>query len=326
MSKDILAQAETQIASIHSADNPAAVYLAGLAPTSRRVMENALRTILRLLLKQEVDHYAVLAASWPALRYQHTQAIRAQLLEADYSAGSVNRMLAALRGVLKECWRLGLMSAEDYRRAVDLKPARGETIPAGRDLGQGEILALVGACNADANTVGGIRDAAIIGLLYTGGLRRAELVALDLADINRSTGAIKVTGKGNKQRLVYAIDGAWAALQDWLAARGDPPGKLFLPVNKGGQITYSRGLTAQTVYDLLKRRAAQAGVRDFSPHDFRRTFVGDLLDRGVDIVTVQKMAGHASVTTTGRYDRRGEQVKQQAAAKLHFPYQRRRWD
>ncbi len=74
---------------------------------------------------------------------------------------------------------------------------------------------------------------------------------------------------------------------------------------------------------MLTRRAADAGVKRFSPHDLRRTFVGDLLDAGADISVVAKMAGHSSVNTTARYDRRPEQAKQQAAEMLHVPYRRR---
>lgn len=98
---------------------------------------------------------------------------------------------------------------------------------------------------------------------------------------------------------------------------------LFLAINKGGKIQHGRRVTPQAIYNLLTKRAESARVKHFSPHDLRRTFVGDLLESGADIAIVAKMAGHADVSTTARYDRRPEQAKQKATLLLHIPYQRK---
>ncbi len=81
-------------------------------------------------------------------------------------------------------------------------------------------------------------------------------------------------------------------------------------------------MTDQAVLDILRQRGSEAQIPSFSPHDFRRTFISNLLDRGADISTVQKLAGHASPVTTARYDRRGEAAKRKAANLLHTPYLR----
>ncbi|MDP9375207.1 MAG: site-specific integrase [Chloroflexota bacterium] len=79
-------------------------------------------------------------------------------------------------------------------------------------------------------------------------------------------------------------------------------------------------MTSHAIYNVLAERQAEAGVAKLSPHDFRRTFIGDLLDRDIDLARVQQLAGHASPLTTARYDRRPEAGKRRAVEVLHFPY------
>ena len=300
--------------------NAAAVYLASLALGSRRTMRDALNFIAAMLTDGEAD---ALTLHWAALRFQHTAAIRSKLAET-YRAATANKMLSALRGVLKTSWRLGQMSADDYNRAADIASVSGETVVKGRALASGEIDALMTACLND-ETAAGARDAAIIALLRVGGLRRAEICALNVDDYDAASGALVIRGKRNKERAGYVTNGAKEALEDWLATRGGEPGALFCPVSKGGTIILRR-MYPEAIFNLLHKRAAQAGVKDLSPHDFRRTFVSDLLDAGADIATVQKLAGHANVQTTARYDRRGEQAKRKAVALLHVPYRRRAFE
>lgn len=297
--------------------HPAAVYLASLANGSKRTMRQALDTIAGLL----VNNADAAAVDWSRVRYQHTQAIRARLAE-DYSPATVNKMLCALRGTLKAAWQLGLMSAEDYHKAASVESVNGETVLAGRDLSPGEIAALMAACENDTSPAGA-RDAAIIALMYVWGLRRAEVITLDLADYDTQAERLLIRGKRNKQRYSYPQNGEGRALADWLKVRGSAEGALFMPITKGGNIQ-PRRMADQVIYNMLEKRAGEAGVAKFSPHDLRRTCVGDYLDAGVDLATVSKIVGHESVNTTARYDRRPEEAKKRAAAKLHVPYSGRK--
>jgi site-specific recombinase XerD len=296
-------------------EHPALVYLARLAPGSRPAMRAALDTIAALLTGGVRDHRTL---AWPALRYQHTQAARAALADR-YAPATANKALAALRGVLKECWRLGLVDADAYARAIDLPAVRGRALPRGRKLAGAELGALLAACRADAPPTGP-RDAALLAVLYGAGLRRAELAGLDLVDYDAASGALTVrAGKGRQDRLAYLGADARRELAGWLQLRGARAGALFHPIARGGAIQREKRLTAPAVRYLLARRAAQAGVAACSPHDLRRSFISDLLDAGVDLSTAQRLAGHASPQTTARYDRRGEAAKRAAAERLTLP-------
>jgi integrase len=292
--------------------NPVVIYLARLSPRSRRTYSGDLAAIARVVTGRDM---APAALDRSGIRYTHAQAIRTALAER-YSPASANRMLAALRGVLQEAWRLGLLTAEEFERACDLSPVRGQTLPAGRSLASGELRALFEACRGKL----GARDAALLSICYGAGLRRSEAVALDLADFDPESGSLAVRhGKGNKERIAYASNGALAALKAWVSIRGCEAGPLFVPVAKGGLVGHKR-LTDAAVFRAFSALGRRAGVASFTPHDLRRTFISDLLDAGADIATVAHLAGHANVRTTARYDRRPEATKRRASSMLHVPY------
>ena len=294
---------------------PAAVYLAQLKQSSRRPQKQALDLVASLLTSGTAD---CLTLNWAAIRYQHTAAVRGRLLDR-YAPATANRILSALRGVLEQTWLLGQMSAEDYHRAARLSPVIGETLPAGRELSPEEIASLIQNCIEDRSPIG-IRDAAIISILFGAGLRREEITKLNLDDYNPEDPKFVIRGKRSKQRIAYLGDGALAALMTWLELRGKDAGPLFVSVKRGGTLRHGRKLSPQSIYYLLKVRAKRAGVKPFTPHDLRRTFVSRLLDAGVDIAIVAKMAGHSNIQTTARYDRRPEEAKQRAAKLIQIPY------
>jgi len=165
------------------------------------------------------------------------------------------------------------MSADDYGRIKNVAPMRGSRLPAGRSLSSGELAALLDACERgehptkrqrkQSNSVSGVRDAALLGVLYIGGMRRSEVAELKLEDYDAESGAIKVRGKGNKERPVYISGAAGEALADWLELRGDHAGMLFLPVRKSGAIYKEDKVTDSAIYKALRKRALQAGVKSF---------------------------------------------------------------
>jgi len=278
-------------------------------------MRTALRTIATVI-DPTADE---LSFPFQRLDHAHVSAIRSRLAERHAPATS-NRMLAALRGVIKAAFKLGLIDADHRERACSIDPVRGSRVVKGRALSQGELRALFEVC--EPSSPGGARNAVLIALLYGCGLRRAEAVALDLEHFDTTTGRLVVSGKGNKERHVFVNNGSREALDAWLAHRGDQPGPLFMPVNKGGRVLHRR-MADQAVAELVVRLARKANVATFSPHDLRRSMISDMLDAGADIVAVAALAGHSSPAITAKYDRRGERARRKAAELIHVPFVRR---
>lgn len=274
----------------------------------------------------------------------------AQLAEGR-KPSTVNRELSSIRAWARHVADLALENdtlQEAERRAIAEQALRVAEVEGvanngeaqrGRHVEVGEVGALLRVCSEDTSPAGA-RDAAIIAMAYTTGLRVAELAGLDFADVTPVETGFEVVvrhGKGDKRRTVPLFNGASAALRDWLQVRGEVAGALFLPVLKSGRIVTSamargkRGaegvavavaprMSARALDNMLvKGRGPEAGIT-VNWHDLRRTFAGSLLDNGIDISTVSKLMGHSSVVTTARYDRRGDETKRKAVKTLHAPY------
>ena len=294
-----------------------AAYILSLSAGSRRAMSGALRLVaLELELELEL-------VPWHRLRVEHVAALRSRIM-ARLAPATCNKVLAAVRGVLREGARLGLLTHEELAAVLSVRGVTGSREMRGRALSPGELRALFASCAESAGPRGaiGARDAALLGVLYGCGLRRAEAAALHLSDLSSSSSStleLLVSGKGNRQRRSYLPQGAGDAMRAWLGVRGDQPGPLFAPVGKSGRVAL-RGMTDHAIALAVAARARHAGVGAFSPHDLRRTLVGDLLDAGADLCAVQAIAGHRQASTTARYDRRGERAKRGAADLVLVPW------
>lgn len=282
--------------------NPARAYLLSLnSPRSRQTMASFLNIVARILGASDLSD-----CSWGSLRRHHVMALIDMLRDSGLAVATVNTYLSALRGVAAEAWMLKLMSVEDYQHIRAVRSVRGSVLPRGRALGKEEITALFAACDADRSSKG-LRDAALIGVLLGCGLRRSEAVSLSYDDLIFHEKALKVLGKGNKMRVSYVPAGAWQRMMVWIEQiRGEEAGPLFVRIRRHDALTDER-LTDQAVYHILQNRQQQGDIVKCAPHDLRRTFATVLLDNGEDLITVRDAMGHSSVTTTQKYDRRGDE-------------------
>lgn len=317
--------------------NPARVYLSSIGNlNSRRTMKAALEAIASV--SGRIDHgepFDLDSMPWEAIRNEHALAIRAALIlekvpkyrngewkPEERSATSINKMMAALRQVIRTAWRLGYFDAETRERTLDFKTLKAKGLranEAGKSLSDSDLRALIEAAQDDHPKVA-IRNTALLSIHYGAGMRRAEVCSLTM--LSYDDGRLTIRGKGNKTRKVPLPSGARSALEDWLEIRGKEQGPMFCPIKKNDTMLIGRGLSAKALDKIYKKLADKAGI-EFKTHDLRRTFAGNLMDAGVDMRTVQGMMGHADINTTTGYDRRDSKARDRAAEKLYVPYKRK---
>jgi integrase/recombinase XerD len=212
-------------------------------------------------------------------------------------ASSAARAVVAARGLHRFAAREGLVGSDTA--AAVRPPAPARRLP--KALPVDQVLALLGAAGDDS-TPRGVRDRALLEVLYGTGARISEAVALDVDDVDLTDGVVLLRGKGGKQRLVPLGGYGREAVSSYLvrgrpalaaAGRGGPA--LFLN-HRGGR------LSRQSAWATLRAAAERAGVKTaVSPHTLRHSFATHLLDGGADVRVVQELLGHASVTTTQIY-------------------------
>jgi integrase len=287
--------------------HPVDLYLADLAPSSRRTMFDALSNIA------SYTNHAARSKPWHELTPDEITITRAKLRDS-YQPSTVNRHLAALRGVLLKCFVQRLMDADAYERArISAKNVKAERLPAGRMISKDEIKAFLSAC--DDSSALGARDAALFAVLCGCGMRRSEAQQLQFEDLDLNDSSFTVIGKGDKQREVFIPLQALTFLRAWLSHRGDAPGPLFTTLDKWGNVR-ARGLSTSGIVEALKTRGFTASIDDFSPHDLRRTFISVALEQIGDHIYVADQVGHASIDTTRIYDRRGAEKRREAIKAL----------
>ena len=231
------------------------------------------------------------------------------------SKRSQARLLSALRSFF--AWMV-----EDGERTgnpcdgID-SPKLGRYLP--EVLSVAEVEAIMDS--VDTRNPSGVRDRAILEVLYGCGLRVSEAVDLKISQVYLDEGFVSVVGKGNKQRIVPLGEMAADAVRAWLAVRWEPDGNAWsdiLFLNKFG-----RPLSRVAVFSMVKRQAMAAGVqKEISPHTFRHSFATHLIENGADLRIVQEMLGHESILTTEIYTHIDSSTWQ-AAVLQHHPRNRR---
>ena len=243
-----------------------------------------------------------------------------EMSRAGLGPRSTARHLSSARGLCKFLMREGVLRADPTE--LSARPRFGRKLP--RALGESEMVTLIEAPPSD--TLRGLRDRAMLSLMYAAGLRVSELVSLTLGDVDRARGVVSALGKGKKRRLVplgeVALDHLAAYLEVREVDAAQKAARLGSTSPKVSQILFPspRGgrLTRQAFWKIVGRTARGAGLRGHvHPHQLRHSFATHLLSGGADLRSVQTLLGHANVATTEIYTHVSQDRVRQAYRKAH---------
>ncbi len=224
-----------------------------------------------------------------------------------------NYHLIALRSFLKYCAKRDMDCLAPEKIELAKQPSRQVEF-----LEAEELTRMLDAAKKTAGIVG-LRDVAILQMLFSTGLRVSELTNLKIDNVNLKRDEFTVRGKGGKTRVVFISDDAKTAVKLYLEKRTDPSPSIFVSHDraKGGREALG-SLTPRSVQRLVERYALAAGVtKRITPHTLRHTFATDLLRNGADIRAVQSMLGHASITTTQVYTHVTDKQLREVHKKFH---------
>lgn len=236
----------------------------------------------------------------------------AQMMRKEYAKKTVARRLSALRSFYRYLMREGIVEKSPL---IHLNtPKLPKTLPS--VLYAEEMKALLDA--PDRRSPLGLRDAAIMEILYAGGMRVSELVGLSLSDVNLEMGYCLVFGKGAKERIAPIGRYAIASIKEYLEkarplllAKGEGESEALLLNARGTP------LTDRSVRRIIEKYITKTAVSKASPHTFRHSFATHLLDGGADLRTVQELLGHANLSTTQIYTHVSQQKMREAYFKAH---------
>ncbi|MFT6139732.1 MAG: site-specific recombinase XerD [Psychromonas sp.] len=281
---------------------PAESYMRTLSDLSQSTVRSYLRNIARIFDKNIEDF------PWHQLDQDVVIYILDNLTKTGLAPGTVGSYLSAIKGVCLSALNKKTMSPERHHLINIIKKPKGSRVKKeGTLLSAENIRDLIKTCDQDLNKTKGVRDKAIIIILRGCGLRRTELINIRINRINFTEKKLTVVGKGNKEREIWFSERVKQAILDWLGMITNSSLEiaadnfLFLRAHKSGKVINQR-ICSQTVFDIFQAKQKLMMVKKFGPHDFRRTYITELINDGNAIEDIQGLVGHSSPETTRVYD------------------------